>query len=118
MIKWSSATFTTVTSSIAMIAPRTTTPPIARTLRSSLSDVFVAAWAAGVGVVDCVKAFPHLAASCCHRLFPWREWAPDAGNSYFRRFLTTAAILRHDPSLTASPPVRYTLSTEEMGGAL
>jgi hypothetical protein len=37
-MRWSMATLTTVMSSIAMTAPRTTTDPMARILRSSFSE--------------------------------------------------------------------------------
>jgi hypothetical protein len=47
-INWSSATLITVMSTIAMIAPSTITPPIARILRSSVVGALPAATAAGV----------------------------------------------------------------------
>src|SRR6266498_451929 len=35
--------------------------------------------------------------------------------SHFRRFWPQPEILRHDPGLAASPPVRYTLRVERSG---
>src|SRR5260221_9290015 len=36
-------------------------------------------------------------------------------DSHFRRFRPRPTILRHDPGLAASPPVRYTLRVEGSG---
>src|SRR5206468_1077846 len=38
-------------------------------------------------------------------------------DSHFRRFLPHPAIMRHDPGLAASPPVRYILEVERSGYA-
>jgi hypothetical protein len=36
-------------------------------------------------------------------------------DTHFRRFWPAPVILRHDPGLAASPPVRYTLKVARSG---
>src|SRR6266487_456086 len=71
-----------------------------------------------------LRAHPHLRAGCPrpHRESHHRFYVPAATRtsttthayrySHFRRFWPRPVIMRHDPGLAASPPVRYTLKVE------
>ena len=72
------------------------------------------------------RAHPHLRAKCpqplprVHHRFdaparPIRRQQHALRDSHFRRFWPRLAILRHDPGLAASPPVRYMLKVERGG---